>query len=98
MEYEWRWRVKPLFTPRPFKQAIWDGRILEGRTILLHAEQGLGDTFQFARYCRLVKARGGTVILECQKALLPLLASCAGIDQLVAQARRCRISTYRPRS
>src|SRR5262249_39924272 len=82
-EYEWRWKTR-LFTP-PYAQPEWDGSPLRGRTILLHAEQGLGDTLQFVRYARLVKARGGTVVLVCQKALLPLLATCPGIDWLVGQ-------------
>jgi tetratricopeptide (TPR) repeat protein len=81
-EFEWRWR-RSVFPPRPFAQPIWDGSSLAGRTILLHAEQGLGDTLQFIRYTPLVKQRGGRVIVECQEVLLPLLATCPGIDQLV---------------
>jgi tetratricopeptide (TPR) repeat protein len=86
-EFEWRWRCKA-FPPRPFPQPVWDGSSLEGRTILLHAEQGLGDTLQFIRYAPLVKQRAGQrgqVIVECQEELLPLLATCAGIDRLVAR-------------
>jgi tetratricopeptide (TPR) repeat protein len=83
-EYEWRWRRR-VFPPRRFPQPLWDGSPLAGRTILLHAEQGLGDTLQFIRYAPLVRAQGGRVIVECQDALLPLLSSCAGIDQLVAK-------------
>src|SRR5205807_1543649 len=56
---------------------------LAGRTILLYAEQALGDTIQFIRYAPLVKARGGNVIVECQPSLLGLLGSCPGIDRLV---------------
>jgi tetratricopeptide (TPR) repeat protein len=68
-----------------FTQPRWDGSPLTGRTILLYAEQGLGDTILFVRYARLVKERGATVIVACQRPLLPLLACCPGIDQLVAQ-------------
>jgi tetratricopeptide (TPR) repeat protein len=82
-EFEWRWRRNG-FPPRPFPQPLWDSGPLAGRTILLHAEQGLGDTLQFIRYAPLVKERGGWVIVECQETLLPLLATCSGIDQLVA--------------
>jgi tetratricopeptide (TPR) repeat protein len=82
-EYEWRWRTKE-FAPRPFPQPRWNGTGLAGKTILLHAEQGLGDTLHFIRYASLVKERGGTVLVECQPSLLRLLARCPGIDRLVA--------------
>ncbi|HEV3117774.1 MAG TPA: tetratricopeptide repeat protein [Gemmataceae bacterium] len=81
-EYEWRWKCKNL-TPFTFQQPVWDGAPLHGRTILLHAEQGLGDTLHFIRYAGLVKARGGRVIVACQKPLIKLLTGCPGIDQLV---------------
>jgi tetratricopeptide (TPR) repeat protein len=83
-EYEWRWK-KPNMLPRNFPQPLWDGSSLEGRTILIHAEQGLGDTIQFIRYAPVAKRRGGTVIVECQPALCQLLAGCSGIDRLIAQ-------------
>jgi tetratricopeptide (TPR) repeat protein len=82
-EYEWRWKCKE-FTPPPFAQPTWDGSPLDGRTILLHAEQGLGDTLHMIRYAPLVKGRGGTVIVNAPAALHPLLARCPGIDRLVA--------------
>jgi hypothetical protein len=79
---EWEWRWKGTDFARQMVKPVWDGGPLKGRTILLVAEQGLGDTLQFVRYAALVKERGGTVIVACQKALLPLLESCAGIDHL----------------
>ncbi|HVA50439.1 MAG TPA: tetratricopeptide repeat protein [Pirellulales bacterium] len=83
--FEWRWLGKRT-EPRPsYSEPVWDGSPLEGRTILLYSEQGLGDTLHFVRYARTVKACGGRVIVACQKPLLPILASCPGIDQLVAQ-------------
>jgi tetratricopeptide (TPR) repeat protein len=82
-EYAWRWRCKE-FTPRHAGQPTWDGRPLEGRTILLEGEQGLGDTLQFIRYAPLVQERGGRVVVECQPALVPLLADFAGADGVVA--------------
>ena len=82
--YEWRWN-QPDSIGRSFTQPFWDGSPLGGRTILLHAELGLGDTIQFIRYVPLVKERGGSVIVECQSALMKLIASAAGIDQLVAR-------------
>jgi tetratricopeptide (TPR) repeat protein len=83
-EYEWRWKTKEMAGSAP---AIprWDGSPLEGRNILLTAEQGLGDTIQFVRYAPLVQQRGGKVLLACQKALLPLLRTSSGIDHLVAR-------------
>jgi tetratricopeptide (TPR) repeat protein len=89
-EYEWRWRWRD-FVVRPFTQPMWDGSPLDGKTIVLHAEQGIGDTLQFIRYAPLVKKRvsrtdsKATVIVACQAALLKLLSRCPGIDQLVAQ-------------
>jgi hypothetical protein len=83
-EYEFRWQRTEGVT-KPPSGPPWDGAPLAGRTILLHAEQGLGDTLQFVRYAAPVKERGGKVILLCQKSLVPILKSAAGIDQLVAQ-------------
>jgi tetratricopeptide (TPR) repeat protein len=83
-EYEWRWQRKEWALPR-FPEPLWDGSPLHGRTILLHAEQGLGDTLQFIRYARLVHERGGSVLLACQPALVQLLSTCPGIHRVVSQ-------------
>ena len=84
-EYEWRWKKKsPNPPPGPFKQPLWlGGEPLAGKTILLHAEQGLGDTLQFCRYVKQVAALGAEVVLEVQAALLPLLAGLAGAGRVV---------------
>jgi tetratricopeptide (TPR) repeat protein len=82
-EYEWRLKTRK-FALRPFAQPLWDGSPLDGKTILLHAEQGLGDTAQFIRYAPLVKERGGQVVVECPAALTQLLARSPGIDRLVS--------------
>jgi tetratricopeptide (TPR) repeat protein len=84
-EYEWRWRCRGRPTSA-FSQPRWEGDDLNGRTILLHAEQGLGDTLQFIRYAPLVKPRsgGGTVVLSCPQPLVRLLARCRGIDRVLA--------------
>ena len=60
----------------------WQGDDLAGRTILLHAEQGLGDTLQFLRYVPLVAERGGKVLLLVQPALKRLLEGYAGVEQV----------------
>ena len=84
-EYEWRW-TQPGFTRRQFTQPAWDGSDLAGRSILLYAEQGLGDTLHFIRYAPLVSQRGGKVIVECQPALVRLLKGVEGIDKLIAES------------
>jgi tetratricopeptide (TPR) repeat protein len=83
-EYEWRWQ-RGRMMQRPFRQPPWDGSALNGRTILLWSEQGLGDTIQFARYAAVVKGRGGRVVLECPGCLVPLFRSLPGVDVLVAE-------------
>jgi hypothetical protein len=66
-----------------FQRSLWDGRPLEGKTLLLHAEQGLGDTIQFLRYAALARQRGARVVVGCPKPLLPIVRTCRFIDQLV---------------
>ena len=83
-EYEWRWS-QPGVVKREYAQPRWDGSELHGKTILLHAEQGLGDTLQFMRYAALVKQRGGRVILECQTPLVRLLENAPGVDAVLAE-------------
>jgi tetratricopeptide (TPR) repeat protein len=86
-EYEWRWRDWQLDSSRrQFAQPRWTADMpLEGRTILLYAEQGLGDTLQFCRYATLVKEAGARVVLEASEELRPLLASLAGVDIVVTR-------------
>ena len=86
-EYEWRWR-QASWAPkrRQFAAPLWLGHEpLAGRTILLHAEQGYGDTLQFVRYAREVAALGATVLLEVQPPLKPLLADLTGVAQIFAR-------------
>jgi tetratricopeptide (TPR) repeat protein len=82
-EYEWRWKCSN-FSDRGFSQPRWDGSPLQGRTILLYAEQGLGDTMHFVRYAATARERGGRVIVECQPPLLKILALCPFIERLIA--------------
>lgn len=84
-EFEWRFKKTGPVPMRTFSEPLWDGAELAGRTILLHSEQGFGDTIQFARYVSMVVRRGGTVILECQVAALKrLLSSLYGVTSVVA--------------
>lgn len=83
-EYEWRveqpvWKWKRSF---PGKQP-WDGSPLVGKTILIHFEQGLGDSFQYIRYMPVLKAMGARVIFECQPILKRVLSSAPGVDVLI---------------
>jgi tetratricopeptide (TPR) repeat protein len=72
--YEWRWRRNAAeMTPRVFAQPQWRGEDLQGKTILLHAEQGFGDTIQFIRYLPMVLAQGAKVVLEIPADLMPLI-------------------------
>ncbi len=79
---EHEWRVKPPLNPELFPQPSWDGRPLRGEWVLLHTEQGRGDTMQFVRYAAFVKQRGGKVLLGCPKDLIPLLSTCPAVDRI----------------
>jgi tetratricopeptide (TPR) repeat protein len=80
-EYESRWRFRQVHrAPRVFKQPRWQGQALNGKGILLHAEQGLGDTIQFSRYASMVVARGGRPILLVQNATARLMQSLAVVE------------------
>lgn len=84
--YEWRWQVGDIgLQPRAIEAPRWDGAPLNGRTILVHCEQGLGDTLQFVRYLPMVAERGGRVVLECQPSLKRLLEAIPSVAFAVAQ-------------
>ena len=88
-EYEWRWKDPQMFGDLPkFAQPRWTGEeSLDGKVILLGAEQGLGDTLQFCRYIPLVKALGARVVLEAQPELRSVLATLDGVDEFVDRKR-----------
>ena len=78
-EYEWRWKRAGITRRNPGKP-LWLGEYPLGRkTILLHAEQGLGDTIQYVRYAPLLAQGGATVLLEVQSELKGLLSDLAGV-------------------
>jgi tetratricopeptide (TPR) repeat protein len=84
-QYEWRWRTAQLASGlRDLGAPLWLGdEDLAGRTLLAHAEQGLGDTLQFCRYAPAIAARGGRVVLEAQPGLERLLARLEGVAEVV---------------
>jgi tetratricopeptide (TPR) repeat protein len=80
---EARWRVPSLSMHYPkFKQPMWRGEdTAPGTTLLVHVDEGLGDTIQFARYVPIIAARGMRVVLVVADALLPLLSGLTGVAQ-----------------
>jgi Tfp pilus assembly protein PilF len=84
-EYEWRTRMPDVVRPRNFPPPPWTGEQLSGKTILLHAEQGFGDTLQFIRYVPQVVARGGRVVIECPPELATILRGVEGIQEIYVQ-------------
>jgi len=88
-KYEWRWRRTGMPTRRrSYGCPLWLGEYpLRGRTILLHAEQGLGDTIQFARYIGLLARAGARVVLEVQPQLKALLGQIEGVAAVVARGK-----------
>jgi protein O-GlcNAc transferase len=80
-DYEWR---KRSVLPPAAAVPQWRGAALGGASILLHAEQGFGDTLQFARYVPLVAARGGRVVLAVQGELKRLLAGLPGVASILS--------------
>ena len=85
-DYEWRWCRTGVATPKNRGRRLWLGEFpLAGKTILLHAEQGLGDTIQFARYAPLIAAQGAKVVLEVQPELKSVLSRLDGVTAVVAR-------------
>jgi hypothetical protein len=85
--YEWRWKEESFPSPRRnFSWPLWLGEeSLRGKRILLHSEQGLGDTIQFCRYVPMVAALGARVVLEVEQPLLVLLEQLDGVSEFVSK-------------
>ena len=81
-EYEWRFAVAQY--DRNFDRPLWSGEPLAGQRILVHGEQGFGDTLQFIRYVPAVAERGGRVTLEVPEPLVRLARTVAGVSEVVA--------------
>jgi tetratricopeptide (TPR) repeat protein len=85
-EYEWRWRRTGMAPQKSRGKPLWLGEYpLARKTILLHAEQGLGDTIQFARYVPVLAAAGANVVLEVQPELKALLSRLDGVARVIAR-------------
>ena len=83
-KYEWRWDSSLKSQKRNFKRPLWDGTSLSSKSILIYAEQGFGDSIQFARYIDLFPDTA-TIIVACQPELKSLLKSIERIDTLVTK-------------
>jgi tetratricopeptide (TPR) repeat protein len=85
-QYEWRWKTSAFAKHRlEFDAPLWGGdQPVAGKTVLLHAEQGFGDTIQFIRYAPLLAARGAEIVCEVQPELQPLLSQLAGVKVVAA--------------
>ncbi|MGD0389631.1 MAG: tetratricopeptide repeat protein [Tepidisphaeraceae bacterium] len=90
-EYEWRLRLPNYFNSIDrFRQPMWDGSDFQGKTLLVHAEQGLGDTIHFARFLPMVAKMGGKIVLECQSELVRLMKQTqilAGVQIVPRQSK-----------
>jgi tetratricopeptide (TPR) repeat protein len=86
-EFEHRLTQSGWATNYPFKHAKprWEGLPLNGKRLLIHDEQGFGDTIQFARFLPLLKAYDGRILFETRQALVSLLCEFPGIDEIVVR-------------
>jgi len=95
-EYEYRLKLHETICRKDLPFPLWNGEAIQGKRLLLHQEQGIGDTIQFVRYIPMIQEKGGKVFLQCQpelKALLSSLEGCEGVlsfeDELPACDYHC---------
>lgn len=82
--YEQRWHTRKLpLRPRGFAQPQWIGQNIAGKTLLIHAEQGMGDTFQFIRYVPLLARRGVRVVAEMQVEVIDVIRRMSSVAEVV---------------
>jgi Flp pilus assembly protein TadD len=82
--YAWRWRaINSPLRPREYEEPFWDGGDLEGKTVFIYPEQGLGDFIQFTRYVPLTAKKGGRVVVEVPKVLHCLFSSLEGANMVI---------------
>lgn len=88
-EYEWRWKAYDE-DPKRFNRPLWEGEDIAGKTLLIYAEQGLGDTLQFVRYLKYLKEHINNVriMFETQEPLVTLLRGQPYIDVVIARNER----------
>lgn len=87
-DYEYRWQtVRFRKLQRDWPVPIWDGGDPTGKRIMVHAEQGLGDTLQFCRYLPMLKKLGADVVFECADTLRPVIETIQGVDAVIASGR-----------
>lgn len=77
-------RCKGIYAPRQFSIPRWDGTTHPGKTLLIHAEQGFGDSMMFIRYAALAKERVGKVLFLSHKPLANLMRTCRSVDAVIA--------------
>jgi tetratricopeptide (TPR) repeat protein len=95
-EYEWRWK-DPQMPSRQVQYRQWNGEALKGKTILLDTEQGFGDSLQFIRYAEIIQRLGASVMVRCPKQLVPLIARCKGVNQVIGEREELpRFDFYTP--
>ena len=84
-EYRWRIRCKEFAGSEANAPLPPTSVDFAGQTVLLHTEQGFGDTLQFIRYAALVKRAARAVLVRCDKELMPLLSRCVGVDEFISK-------------
>ncbi len=92
-DYEWRLKKNAGLTTS-HSSDLWQGEDLEGRSIVLLAEQGLGDQIQFSRYAKTLSDMGAEVSLQCDPGLVPLMETCAGVGTVVAKGQGLPAADY----